>query len=97
MGVKRISVTIDPEQHDQLHDMGVNVSGLIRDLIQDYLSHNKIELSVSEEFKTIYNQVISQTGATDCQLEPYLMKALKLYIKEKIKTIQKLEKTLGKI
>lgn len=97
MSVKRISVTIDPEQHDQLHDMGVNVSGLIRDLIQDYLSHDKIELSVSEDFKSIYNQVISNTGATDNELEPYLMKALKLYLKEKLKAIQKLEKTLDKL
>jgi hypothetical protein len=85
---------IREEQHQKLLDSGLNVSGLIRDLIDDYLSHHKITLSVSESTRTIYDQVVANTGATDVDLEKYIVKALKELLKIRIKQMQDLEKNL---
>lgn len=82
------------DQHQKLLDSGLNVSGLIRDLVDDYLSDFKITLSVSEETRQIYDRVVSNTGATDVDLEKYIVKALKELLKVRIKEMQELEKNL---
>lgn len=82
------------DQHEKLLSSGLNVSGLIRDLIDDYLSDFKITLSVSEETRSIYDRVVSNTGATDVDLEKYIVKALKELLKMRIQQMQELEKNL---
>lgn len=92
--LRRISLMVREDQHQQLLDSGLNVSGLIRDLIDDYLSHFKITLSVTEETRKIYDRVVSNTGATDGDLEKYLVKGLKELLKVRIQEMQDLEKNL---
>lgn len=92
--LRRISLMIREDQHQQLLDAGLNVSGLIRDLIDDYMSDFKITLSVSEETRKIYDQVVSNTGATDRDLEKYIVKSLRELLKQRIKQMQDLEKNL---
>ena len=82
------------DQHQRLLDSGLNISGLIRDLIDDHLSEHKITLSVSEETRQIYSRVVSNTGATDVDLEKYIVKALKELLKGRIQEMQELEKDL---
>ena len=67
-GYKRVNVMIVAKQYRILSEQGLNVSGLIRDLIGDHLSENVITLQVSEETRHIYNTVISNTGSNDQEL-----------------------------
>ena len=85
---------IREDQYKQLVDMGLNVSGLVRDLVDDYMSDFKITLAVSEETRQVYDKVISNTGATDEDLERYIVKALKELLKVRIKQMQELEKRM---
>ena len=92
--LRRISLMVREDQHQTLLDSGLNVSGLVRDLIDDYLSDFKITLSVSEETRAIYDRVVSNTGATDGDLEKYIVKALKELLKVRIEEMQELQKNL---
>lgn len=92
--LRRISLMVREDQHQQLIQSGLNVSGLIRDLIDDYLSHHKITVSVTEETRRVYDQVISNTGATDGDIEKYLVKSLKDLLRSRIKQMQDLEKKI---
>lgn len=94
--LKRISLMIRGDQYLGLNASGINLSGLIRDLIDDYLSEHKIVVSVSEETKQLYDLIISNTGSTDVDLEEYLKKSLKELLRDKIKSMQDLEKQLTK-
>jgi post-segregation antitoxin (ccd killing protein) len=90
--LKRISVMIREDQYNQLNQKGLNLSGLVRDLIDDHLSEHKITLSVSEETMGLYNLIVSNTGSTDLDVEHYLKDTLKLLLRDKIKNMQELEK-----
>ena len=92
--LKRINLMIREDQAEKLTSMGLNVSGLVRDLIDDYLSEHKITLSVSEETRALYSKVISNTGSTDEDVEVYLKQSLHQLLKEKIKTMVQLEKEI---
>ena len=92
--LRRISLMVREDQHQKLLDSGLNVSGLVRDLIDDHLSDFKITLSVSRETREIYDQVVSNTGATDQDLEKYIVKALKELLKIRIKQMQDLQDKL---
>lgn len=91
MALKRISLMIREDQAQVLHDRELNLSGLIRDLLDDYLSDHKITLSVSEETREIYDKIISNTGSTDQDVEIYLKDSLKLLLKDKIEAMKELE------
>ncbi len=92
----RVSMMIRRDQHDQLQGMGVNISGYIRDLIDDRLSNNTIVLTVGDDTKMLYDQIISHSGEHDRELEPYLRDALRTMLEEKIKQMQELHKSIQK-
>ncbi len=92
--IRRISLMIREDQHERLAKLGVNVSGLIRSLIDDHLSEHKITLGVTEETANLYHQIVSNTGSTDEDVEPYLKAALKEMLKTKIKEMEKLHRTI---
>ncbi len=94
MKTKRISLMIGEEQHEKLLETGANISGLVRDLIEDHFSEHTITVAVSEETRNLYNQIISNTGSTDEEFEPYLKKGLKEMLGAKIKSMGKLHKSL---
>ena len=91
---RRISLMIREDQHGRLLDLGVNMSGLIRSLIDDHLSDSKITLAVSEETADLYRQIVSHTGSTDADIEPYLRAALKLMLKDRIARLERLHRTI---
>lgn len=87
---KTISVVIREDQHEKLHDMGVNISGYIRDAIDDRISDHRVTLSVSDETRRLYDKVISDTGRGDAELEAHFRDALKSFLKAKIREMQEL-------
>ena len=94
--LKRISLMVREDQYLSLSENGLNFSGLVRDLLDDYLSDFKITISVSEETRKLYDLIISNTGSTYEDLEVYFKQALKSMLKEKIKNMQALEKRISK-
>ena len=93
-GLKRVSVMLREDQHDALSSTEINLSGLLRDLIDDHLSEHKIVLSVEKETRDLYDLVISNTGSSDQDLEVYLKVAIKELLKNKIDYMVKLHKEL---
>lgn len=91
---RRISLMIREDQHARLVELGVNMSGLIRSLIDDHLSESKITIGVSEQTAHLYQQIVSNTGSTDADVEPYLRAALKKMLKDRIAQMEKLHRTL---
>ena len=89
--LKRISLMIREDQYEELCGQGLNLSGLVRDLLDDYLSDYKITLSVSEKTRGIYDQIISNTGSTDTDVEKYLCESLKQLLADKIEAMKKLQ------
>ncbi len=86
---------IKKEQYQKLHEAGLNTSGLVRDLIDDYLSDYKITVSVTEETRGLYDKIVSNTGSTDIEVEVYFREALKKMLADKIEEMKKLQKTLS--
>lgn len=91
---RRISLMIREDQHENLAELGINVSGLVRSLIDDHLSEGKITLAVSPETADLYREIVSNTGSTDADIEPYLRTALKRMLKERIARMEKLHRTI---
>lgn len=93
--MKRINVTIRADQYEQIGQEGLNASGLIRGLLDDHFSDEKIVFSVSRETRQFYEQVISNFGGEDKELEAFFRKALDEYLVEKTEQIAALRKTLN--
>ena len=92
--LKRISLLIREEQHEQVLASDLNLSGLVRDLLDDYFSHHKITISVSEETRKLYDQIVSNTASSDSDVEKYLRRALKEMLHDRIDAMKQLEKTI---
>ncbi|NUN04843.1 MAG: hypothetical protein HUU57_03680 [Bdellovibrio sp.] len=89
--VKRISVLIEEDQYERLSKAQINVSGLIRDLLEDYFSDTKITLSVSRKTRDLYEKIVSNTGATDKDIEPLLVQVLKDLLDVRLSKIKSLK------
>lgn len=92
--LKSICVMIRKDQHDQLHEMKLNISGFIRDMIDDRLSNQTILLSVSPETKEMYDRIVSMSPDGDTALEPFLREAMKNMLKDHIEKIKSLYDTI---
>ena len=90
--LKRISLLLREEQYQKLSDKGLNLSGLVRDLLDDYLSDHKITLSVSEDTKNLYDKIISNSGSSDRDLEKYFRSSLEGLLDAKIDEMKALKK-----
>jgi uroporphyrinogen-III synthase len=93
--MKRISLMLKKEQYDRLSEEGINTSGLVRDLLDDYLSEHKVTISVTEETRALYDKIVSNTGSTDDEVEVYFRKALEGMLDDKIREMQNLQKNLS--
>ncbi len=94
-GLRRITLMVPPAQYKALTERGLNVSGLIRDLIDDYLSAHKVTVSVDKETRNLYDQIVANTGSTDVDVEIYFREALKHLLKDKIEAMQELQRQIG--
>lgn len=91
---KRINVLITPEQHEKVLIRKVSLSGLIRDLLDDWFSDTRIQLTVTPQTKHLYDTVISNFGASDKEIEPYIVEALDALLADKTAEIGELRKQL---
>jgi len=94
--LKRINVMLRQEQHQKVMDAGLNMSGLLRDLLDDHFSEAKVTLSVSPKTKQIYDNLVSNFGVRDTELQPYLVQAMDKVLQEKMAEIDALRKKLKK-
>jgi hypothetical protein len=95
--LKRISLMIGEDQYEQISKRGLNLSWLVRDLLDNYLNDNKISLHVTDETRQLYEKIIgSDSGDPDPEFEPFLKDALRSLLKLKIENMQKLEKNAFK-
>lgn len=92
--LKRINVMVREDQHQAVMDAGLNMSGLLRDLLDDHFSESKITLSVSSKTKKIYDDLVSNFGADDRDLEPHLVLAIDKVLQSKMDEIDALRKSL---
>ena len=91
---RRVNVVIAEEQHEAIAKRGLNLSGLIRDLLGDYLSESRVTIQVSADTRHLYDLIVSNTGATDEDLEGPLREALARVLEEKINRMRKLHEQL---
>ena len=92
--MKRINVTVRVDQYEKVNQEGLKMSGLIRGLLDDHFSDEKIVFAVSPKVKKIYQQVISNFGGEDKELEKYFLEALDTYLAQKTRQIQSLRQTI---
>ena len=81
---KRINITIRKDQHDLVKSKALSLSALIRDLIDDRFSSNKVVLSLSSEARSYYDLVVGGMGVNDAELEPFFLEALDKYMKQRL-------------
>lgn len=93
---KRVNVLITPGQHQKVAEVGLSLSGLVRDLLKDRFSDTVITLTVTKETKKLYDHVISNFGSDDLELEPYIVEALDKFLQDKVKEIDGLRRKLKK-
>ncbi len=91
---KRVNVLLRPDQHERVVSGGLNMSGLIRGLLDDHFSDEKIVLSVSPRVREVYQLLISNLGAEDRELEIYFLEALDKFLAEKTRQIDDLRKSI---
>jgi hypothetical protein len=93
---KRINILIREDQYERVNRTGLNTSGLIRGLLDDHFSDTKITFSMGEETKGLYQNIISNFGAQDSEIEPYFVGALDRYLMDKGKAIEDIRKGIKK-
>jgi len=93
---RRINIVIGEDQYEALTARGLNVSGLIRDLVGDYLSASTVTLRVSDETRRLYDLLVANGGATDEDIEVHLRGALAQVLEARIDEMQALHKRLTK-
>jgi len=91
---KRVNVLVRPDQHQRVMSADLNMSGLIRGLLDDHFSEEKIVLSVSPRVKQVYQTLISNLGAEDRELEIYFLEALDKFLADKTRQIDDLRKSI---
>lgn len=91
---KRVNVMITEEQYREVSERGLNLSGLIRDLLGDHFSNDVISLQVSEDTRKVYDLLVSNTGATDGDIEVHIRRALANLLAEKIEEMHTLRTRL---
>ena len=91
---KRVNILVRRDQHEQVMSAGLNMSGLIRGLLDDHFSDEKIVLSVSPRVKELYQLLISNLGAEDRELEIYFLEALDTFLADKTRQIDDLRKSI---
>ena len=92
--LKRINVMLREDQYRKVVEAGLNMSGLLRDLLDDHFSESKITLSVTPKTKQIYDNLISNFGGRDRDIEPHFVQVMDKVLQEKIAKIDALRKKL---
>ena len=79
----RVNISLREDQYQLLQSNRYNLSGIIRDLIDDRFSSTKIVFNLSEEGKRLYDFLVANFGIHDGDLEPYFMSAMDEFLEGK--------------
>ena len=98
---RRVNVTLPEFYLEEVKAKGLsNLSALLSDLLGDSLAENKITITVSEETKHLYEQVIANTEFEDADVERHLRPVLETLMDqklgEKIAELEALRQKLGR-
>lgn len=93
--LKRISLMIGEDQYKDINERGLNLSWLVRDLLDDYLKENRITFNVHKETQALYEKIGGLTAMDDSAFEPFLREALKNYLRHQISRLQSLDQQLS--
>lgn len=91
---RRVNITLLESQHEELSRRNVNLSGLIRELLDAHLSQHMIVLRVDEDTRRLYDEVMSGTGFSEDELSHELKRVLAQLLDKKVAALTKLRKTL---
>jgi hypothetical protein len=91
---KRLNILIREEQYEKIQRLKLNLSGLVRDLIDDRFSDRRVVLSVTPETRAIYDKAISNFGASDRELEEHLLESIDSLLHKKVRDIDSVRKEL---
>ena len=91
---RRINILVRPDQYERVNQTGLNMSGLIRGLLDDHFSDQRIVFSVSPRVKEVYQRVISNFGAEDREIEEHFLEALDRYLERKTREIEALRQSI---
>lgn len=94
--LKRVSLLVGEDQYDKITQKQLNLSWLMRDLLDDYFGQSKISIEVGPETYALYQKIVSGSGQLSREFEPYFRDALHLFLKSRIEEMQKLEKNAFK-
>ena len=93
---RRINITMLESQHDELVRRGVSVSGVIRELVAQYLSGTAITVHVDPATRQLYDTVISQAGATDEDVAAQLKVVLQGLLDQRVAELEQLRRQLNR-
>lgn len=97
MSLKRVNITIDESLHKRVHDNGLNLSAMVREMLEDRFSENVIHISVSHETWLKYYKLMDYLQGDDSDFEPYFNEALENYVSDFRETRDnEINKLLGK-
>ena len=89
---RRVNVMILEHQYQAITDRELNLSGLIRDQLGDYLSKDTITIQVSEDTRRLYDTLVANAGSSDEEIEVHLRDALAKLLEKRIALMQQLHK-----
>ena len=92
---RRVNVLIREDQHQRIMDLGLSLSGLLRDRLDDRFSDTTVTLTVSKRTRKLYDNIISNFGVGDTELEKFFVMALDRFLGERSKEIEVLKKKLS--
>lgn len=91
---RRVNITLPESCYAQVTARGLKLSGFIANLINDHFAGSAITLRVSEETKRLYEQVVSNTGYGDPDIEVRLRVVLQDLLGRKIAELENLRQQL---
>lgn len=93
-GFRRVNVLIREDQYERVTADDLNMSGLVRGLMDDHFNERKVVLSLSPDATRVYDHVIANFGVSDAVLEPYVLKALDAFLEDRSKAIEALRQSI---
>ena len=91
---KRININILESQYKELTDRGLNVSRLVRDLLDAHLSATTITIHTDGETRRLFDTVIAHTGHSDGEVAAELRQVLQRLLEDKLETLTDLKREL---
>jgi hypothetical protein len=92
--VHRINITVLQSQYETLTQRGLNVSALIRQLLDQYLGGRTITLHVDPETQQLFELLRSEAGVQHQDLVDELKPALRRLLDKRLKHLESLRKKL---